>query len=95
LQGSGIYIQGIGTMKISEAAAAAVELDPSRVWSVSKNQHVVAEKGKVVMHPMYCKITVHPGIKAEESVEAYRAPKFEECLELIFRAFQSKVKPTP
>ncbi len=82
-------------MKISEAATAAVNLDPSRVWSVSKNQHVVSEKGQVVMHPMYCKITVHPGITTEAEVEAYRAPKFEECLEQIFRAFQGKVKPTP
>lgn len=79
-------------MKIAQAAQAAVNLDPSRVWSVSKNQHVVAEKGKVVMHPLYCKITVHPGIQHDSEVESYRAPSFEDCLELVFRAFQSKVK---
>jgi len=70
-------------MRISEAAQEAVKLDPNRIWTASKNQHIHSENGEAKIQPIYCKITVHPGIKNQTSVESFRAPTFEECLTLI------------
>jgi len=73
-------------MKISQALLQAIHIDPNRVWSASKNIHGHSEDGQPVVLDMYCKITVMPGIQNQTEVEAYRAPDFESCLQMIKEA---------